>query len=372
MKKSLMYVINILMVYGCLIVSSCSGSDDPETPDDPNDDKVTSGIELIVDKATLEANGKDVVTFTVKDNNGEDVTSSSYIRNEVSDKYIGRKGANTFSYMENGQFTFKARYEKDGKEYFSESVTVTSQNRKKYEFYRRKVAVFKMTGTWCVNCPGMTKALETASEKIPNRIVEMALHASTTESADPFHLSATAEFATAMGGLSGFPTAVYDLRKSTASSNTSFSVIEENIETSMKDYPATCGIKISSKYDAANSTIKVNASLKSSVGGSYELAYVLVADGLIAPQTGADDKYVHNNTVLAVSGNFLGGATKFTLGSGEEHKANEFTIQNAKNLDPAKTRVIVYAIVKDGSAQIINNIAECGINSSVDYIENAN
>lgn len=371
MKTKLMYIISILLVYSYMIIGGCSGSDDPEIPGEPNkDDTELSTIKLSASKLTLEADGKDAVTFTVKDNNDKDITASCYIRNELIDKYIGRKGANSFSYMANGKFTFKARYEKDGKEYFSESITIIVQNRKKYEFYRRKVAVFKMTGTWCVNCPGMTTALDAARKEMPDRIVEMALHASTTEDTDPFHMGATADFATAMGGLSGFPTCVYDLRKETATSNSSLSIFRDNIEEAMRDYPATCGIKINSTYDASSARVRVNASLKSSVGGSYELAYVLVVDGLKAPQMGADANYIHNHTVIALSDNFLGSANKITLGAGEEYKANEFVIEQAMNLDPTKTRIVVYAIVKNGSVQMINNIAECGINSSIDYIEN--
>ena len=267
--------------------------------------------------------------------------------------------------MEDAVLNFSARYE----DYNSDAIEITFKNRKKYEFYKKHVAIFKMTGTWCVNCPGMTSALDQLNESMPDKFYEIALHASSNSGTDPFHTNATALFSNAMGGLYAFPTAVFNLRKTTATSNTSSTNLRNALENELLD-PAICAIKATTTYDAARQSVTINAGLVTDKGGVFELAYILVKDGLIAEQTGASSDYVHNATAIALSNNFLGTDGKFTLGAGEE-KLQNITLTSAMEIDPKDTRVLVYAIATVDGQDVVNNIISIPIGDSVTtYVEN--
>ncbi len=108
-------------------LTACSGSSDDDAPSTGND-KVEA-IVLKVDKTELEANGTDKVTFTVVDNNGNDLTATQakyvYIQEVTSGDYLD-KNVRTFSSVENGTYSFKAYFDK----LESETVTVKVKNRK--------------------------------------------------------------------------------------------------------------------------------------------------------------------------------------------------------------------------------------------------
>ena len=109
--------------------------------------------------------------------------------------------------------------------------------------------------------------------------------------------------------------------------------------------------------------------MKSNKGGEYDLVYVLVSDGLTA-SGGNETSYDY--TVRAISNNFMSMSTdgKFTVGVNQEHTAATFTISNATGLNPTTSRVVVYALRKVDGAYMVDNITECPINGSIDYIYN--
>ena len=268
-----------------------------------------------------------MATFTVTDANGKVLTTSEYMKNVyfedvTTGDYLERR-TNTFSAVENGTHKFKAYY----LDWESDEVSVTAQNRKNYALFYRKVGVFKMTGTWCTYCPAMTSALKKVEELMPGRMVKMAFHSSSSSATDPFHLSQTS---TIMGRF---------------------------------------GVKVNTSYNSSMGEITVNAALKSSQGGEYDLVYVLVTDGLTA-SGGNETSYDY--TVRAISNNYLSMSTdgRFTVKANEEHTAATFSISNAKNLNPATSRVVVYALRKVDDAYMVDNITECSINGSIDYLYN--
>lgn len=366
MKKNPMFLIfSLLCLVGCLM--ACSGSSDEEDGQGNTDSGEVEGpITLTVDKAKIEANGTDVATFTVTDKNGKVLTTSEYIKNVYIENvttgdYLERR-SNTFKAIENATYSFKAYY----LDWESESIELVVQNRKNYEAFYRKVGVFKMTGTWCTYCPAMTTALKKVEETMPGRMVKMAFHSSTSEATDPFHLQQTAMIMTRFGA-TGFPTNIYDLK--TMSVDRSVSTIKEMLVEQIKTYPATCGIKINSSYNGATGEITVDAALKSDKGGEYDLVYVLLTDGLKA--TGGNESS-YDYTVRAISGNFIAMSSdrKFTLSANQEHVAETFTIGTTGGLDAATSRVAVYALRKVDNAYMADNITECSIDGSVDYIYN--
>lgn len=366
MKKFPMFLVfGLLCLCGCFM--ACSGSsDENDDPGKTDDGEVKGPITLTVDKTKIEANGADVATFTVTDANGKVLTTSEYMKNVyfedvTTGDYLERK-TNTFTAVENGSHRFKAYY----LDWESEEVSVTAQNRKNYELFYRKIAVFKMTGTWCTYCPAMTSALKKVEETMPGRMVKMAFHSSSSTATDPFHLSQTSTIMSRFGA-TGFPTNIYDLKEMSIDRNVS--AIKNLLAEHIRSYPATCGIKINTSYDSSNGEITVNATLKSSKGGEYDLVYVLVTDGLTAS---GGNEASYDYTVRAISSNFLSMSTneKFTVSANQEHTAATFTISNAKGLNPATSRVVVYALCKVDGAYMVDNITECSIDGSIDYVYN--
>lgn len=361
-KFAMFFMSGMICLCGCF--TSCSGnSDENEVPDNG---EVTGPITLTVDKTKIEADGNDVATFTVTDANGKVLTTAEYIKNvyienTTTGDYLERR-TNTFTSVENGTHQFKAYY----LDWESDQVSVTAQNRKNYEVFYRKIGVFKMTGTWCTFCPAMTSSLKKVDEMMPNRMVKMAFHSSSSSATDPFHLSQTG---TIMGrfGATGFPTCIYDLKVMSIERNVS--AIKKILQEQLRQYPATCGIKVNSSYDASAEEITLNAALKSSKGGEYDLVYALVTDGLTA-SGGNETSYDY--TVRAISNNYLSMSTdgRFTVSANQEHTAATFTISNAKNLNPATSRVVVYALRKVDDAYVVDNITECSIDGNVDYVYN--
>ena len=168
-------------------------------------------------------------------------------------------------------------------------------------------------------------------------------------------------------GASGFPTCIYDLKVMSIDRNVS--AIKQTLQSQIRQYPATCGIKVNTSYNSSMGEITVDAALKSSLGGEYDLVYVLVTDGLTA-SGGNETSYDY--TVRAISNNYLSMSTdgRFTVSANEEHTAATFSISNAKNLNPATSRVVVYALRKVDDAYMVDNITECSINGSIDYLYN--
>ena len=366
MKKiPMFFVFCLLCLCGCFM--ACSGSsDEGDEPGNTDNGEVKGPITLIVDKSKIEADGMDKATFTVTDANGKKLTVSEYIKNvyfeDVSTgEYLERK-SNTFTAVEDGVHRFKAYY----LDWESDEVTVTAQNRKDYEMFYRKIAVFKMTGTWCTYCPAMTASLKKVEETVPGRMVKMAFHSSSSSAADPFHLSQTSAIMSRFGA-NGFPTCIYDLKKMSVDRNVS--VIKSILAEHLRNYPATCGIRINASYDAGKGEITVDAGLKSSKGGEYDLVYVLVTDGLTAS---GGNEASYDYTVRAISTNYMAMSTdrRFSVEAGQEHTAGTFTVSNVKGLDSSTSRVVVYALRMVDGEYMVDNITECPIDGSVDYIYN--
>lgn len=362
-KFTMFFMSSLICLCGCF--TACSGNSD-DNGEEPDNGEVTGPITLTVDKAKIEANGTDMATFTVTDANGKVLTTSEYMKNVyfedvTTGDYLERR-TNTFSAVENGTHKFKAYY----LDWESDEVSVTAQNRRNYELFYRKVGVFKMTGTWCTYCPAMTSALKKVEELMPGRMVKMAFHSSSSSATDPFHLSQTSTIMSRFGA-SGFPTCIYDLKVMSIDRNVS--AIKQTLQSQIRQYPATCGIKVNTSYNSSMGEITVNAALKSSLGGEYDLVYVLVTDGLTAS---GGNEASYDYTVRAISNNYLSMSTdgRFTVSANEEHTAATFSISNAKNLNPATSRVVVYALRKVDDAYMVDNITECSINGSIDYLYN--
>lgn len=344
-------------------LAACSGNSDDSASE------IGTGYTIEVDKTEIEADGIDAATFTVRNAAGtivstDDNMSKIYYKNVETGDRLDRLST-SFTSMENGTFEFAATV---SGEQTVNSVKITAKNRSNYETFFRRVAGFKLTGTWCPACPLMTSAVENMSEKDKSHFVEAAFHASASDSADPYAISyGQYDLGTAllMGfGGTGYPSMLYDL--DVLSVEKSSSGISKLIQEQRRKYPATSGVRIESVV--SGNSIQLTAMLKSSTGGEYDLGYLLLLDNEYYP-SGTATNGLYNNIVVGCSGNFMAmGSDAFTVGAGEERAVEfELPLDSFSETRRANLRVAVFSLRKADGKTIIDNIAQCAAGSSTEY-----
>jgi hypothetical protein len=331
---------------------------------------------LSVDKSEIESDGKQEAVFKITDANGAVLTENSelmskiYFKNEDTGRRLARR-TKVFRSVEDGEYTFSATF---SGEPCQNTVTVKSVNRSSYEVFKKNVCVYRFTATWCQNCPSMTKGLEKVSDWTKGRLVEMGLHGagSTYQLSDGTRYVADHLIAQFKAG--GFPSCVYDL--DLMAETRVYTEIEDIVFDRIAENPATCGIKATSTF--SNNTLTLQASVKTSTGGKYDLGYALLVDNcpggsnaVVNGQPAYEEKY--NNTVLALSGNYenLSSAAQ-ELAKDQEKQIVDYT-QTVTLPEYAKLSdctLVVFALKQNGNDIDIDNAVRFPLGGSVDYILN--
>lgn len=331
---------------------------------------------LSVDKTQIEADGRDMAVFTVKDHEGNVVSTESnmgviFFKNVADDTRLPRYSTG-FTSIADGEFEFVGIY--NGVE-TSNSVKIKAANRAKYEVFHKNVAIFKLTGTWCVNCPRMTAALHSLEDDAADHSIVLACHSE--NKGHPFYVPyngvdlASSVFLQMGETSAAYPTNCYDMVSLNTSSST-LNITDEIMQRRI-DSPANVGVKVSSVTLEGN-TVKVSASVKASAAGTYDMVCALVADDLKYEGGYTDnDESLYSNVVIAVSGdNFLTyrSASAFDLAKDEEYRRDfELTFPSAPSesvLKKMRAVILVHKKNADGSSEV-NNSAECPYEGSVDY-----
>ena len=367
MKNFLRYIfaLSALFAIGChgtpndLIIDE-AGKPEPEP-------EVKDNLVISVDKTTIEADGRDFVTFSLKLDGVELTTSEDemakiYFIHEKSGNRLDRYST-TFSAVKNGDYSFVATYRGQQS---SNSVQIKAVNREKYEPYSQKILVYDLTGTWCPACPSMTAGLENVDEMWKSNMIVLAVHGG---GVDPWLLKDNEGkdltfIMLSMFGSSGYPNCIYDLQYMNGTARTP-SAIGKIIESHLADYPATCGVKIEST-SLVGTTLTIEAAMTSATGGEYELGYAILLDNQrYDGGTAVDGKY--SDIVIARSANFLGmGDSKITTVANVE-STKTFTITDFKQSDIENVRVVVYALTKQNGKVYVDNANVCKLGGSADY-----
>ena len=143
------------------------------------------------------------------------------------------------------------------------------------------------------------------------------------------------------------------------------------------DAPATCGIKAYSTF--SNNELTLQASVKTSTGGTYDLGYALLVNNrpggsLIIQDNGQpayEDKY--NDVVVALSANYenLSNAAA-EIEKDQEKQIVDFkqtvTLPDGVKLDDCS--LVVFALKQNGNDIDIDNAVRFPLGGSVDYIYN--
>lgn len=349
-----MNIINKISSCICLLAVgfsgvSCSGNSD-ETEE--------LALTLKVDKTTLDANGRDAATFTVKQGS-TDVSSEATIRCITDGKNLS---GCTFSTETPGSYTFEATYKGVTSSpvtlQANEVIAVTSK-------FVRRVCAMEFTGVWCAECPkNITKFTYLLDSSYKDIVYLMAFHDNGTDT-DPMHIDESAQIARAFKQTS-YPAFVVDMRQGSVMT-IDYAAMRTMFNTSLNDYPAHCGTAISSVYNESTAQAKVTVKITSEKTSEYRLILYAVEDHVKNPQNDGgtwNENYIHRHVVRRLITSSINGDRLGEIAADKEI-SKEYTVNLDATWNP--NEVSFYALVTDADGYI-NNMSVCeAINGQTDY-----
>ena len=368
----------ILSVISFIALSACSGTVDPDSgteTKDPMKDVPEGVLRIFADKTEISADGNDEVTFTVMFGS-EDVSNAKtlqLIRNFNGDEKYMAYGANKFSTVTAGTYTFSAKYYYAGNNYTDNSVTVEAKPffNGEEKNYKRQYLGTLFTSTGCNSCPLAAKGLKQLQADNPGEIILAAFHADMVVP-DPMTIAETYEFQTALGGFQGLPAFFWNMREESYTGGSAFS---ESFAEEKDAYDTYSGVAVETTYDEGSSKLDVNIGITSNVPSVFRYMVILVEDDIPAKgeyeQNGQNENYVHYNVVRKVLTNVTGEKINdnLPLTVGVEVKASK-SVTLSKDWKPENMRVIVAAMTSEdgGYNWTVNNVNECKVGGSVSYL----
>ena len=330
-------------------------------------------LTIVADKSSIVANGSDAVTFTVK-YGAEDVSRSKTMN--IIYTYNGEQvtlngGVNSFTTTVAGEYKFKARYYKGGDIYSQDEVVVVASSAvsEGAQNFRHKLLGLQFTSVGCQNCPTLSSVIKSIRTSQPDRLVPVSFHIDYTVM-DPMKIAMGDTYYKALKGI-GLPMFNLDLRGESLTA--SRSVIEAEMENRMANYPPTCGVAITTSYDATTRSLTVIPRIKSNTASAYRYIVMLVEDGIEYEQYGVTGNYTHNNVVRAVLSDNVYGA-KFnggvTLAAGVDTALQtplKTTLGPAWKAENMRVVVCALSTTDNGSTYYCNNTNECVLGKSIDY-----
>ena len=368
----------ILSAISFIALSACSGTVDPDSgteTKDPMKDVPEGVLRIFADKTEISADGNDEVTFTVMFGS-EDVSNAKtlqLIRNFNGDEKYMAYGANKFSTVTAGTYTFSAKYYYAGNNYTDNSVTVEAKPffNGEEKNYKRQYLGTLFTSTGCSSCPLAAKGLKQLQADNPGEIILAAFHADMVVP-DPMTIAETYEFQTALGGFQGLPAFFWNMREESYTGGSAFT---ESFAEEKDAYDTYSGVAVETTYDEGSSKLDVNIGITSNVPSVFRYMVILVEDDIPAKgeyeQNGQNENYVHYNVVRKVLTNVTGEKINdnLPLTVGVEVKASK-SVTLSKDWKPENMRVIVAAMTSEdgGYNWTVNNVNECKVGGSVSYL----
>ncbi|MBO7192155.1 MAG: Omp28-related outer membrane protein [Bacteroidales bacterium] len=358
---------HILSFVIAVVLTSCHGFQDPNDflVPDPQ-----APFTLYVDKETIESDGVDAAVLEIVDANGIVLTDEEYIRNvsiyieELDEWRTGVGGGtepNIFTSIMDGTYTISAMYAGVQCE---NTVTITSQNRSKYEVFHKNVAIYRLTGTWCQYCPYMTEALANVDEYTKNHSIVLEFH-----NADEFSVpyNSTMDMAAMLlnrFGTSddGYPYCIYSLGE--GSGKRTVNDIQRLVKNQLAAAPARTGIKAESTVE--NGKVTVKATVKASTAGKYDLGIALLKDRCV-PSSASAHEDVYNDVVISISGNLYAmSIDAFDLAAGGE-MSFEKVCEHADIAPGSNCKVVLFTLTESGGKVVIDNSISFKVGESLDY-----
>ena len=356
-----------------LSLASCRGYVDVSDPD-----YVPEGVlRIFADRSSIKADGQQTVTFTVRF--GSRDVSSDQNMNLIciagdNEKTL-KPGVNVFTTTSPAEYRFKARYYSGSAHYTDNEVVVRADAVTEgvgQKDYYQKLWAMQFTAVSCTYCPLLTAALKEIMIEDPDRMVLTAFHVAFDEKVmpDPMRLDVNEDFRSIVKHGDGLPLFAFNMVKSQENIVSEKDKILSQKESILKNNPATCGVAVSADCDGTQVT--VTGKVTSNVAEPLRYHIFLVEDGVSYPQMGAEDGYLHDNVVRAVLaenkwGNQLNSG--LPVETGVEVEVSR-TVKVSKDWNVENMRAVFAVISQAGDGFVCNNINECALGASSEYIYN--
>lgn len=351
-----------------MVVWSCSSKGD-----DPAGNVPDGVLRIFADKTSIAADGADCVTFRVMfgaDDVSHERTMHLEWSSEDGNVVEMAAGANVFSTTAAGNYRFKACLYSGGYHWSDNEVIVSASGFEGLKAYTHKILGEQFTSVGCTSCPSLSTAIAEVQKELPGVLVPLSFHMD-FQMADPMAIQATDYFYNTYG-FTGLPFFNLNMRKRSGGIGTFKTDIIEGIEMEKKTFPAVCGVAIDTEYDEGSRKLDIITKITSNASLRFKYHIFLVEDGIEGFQSGASGMYVHNNVVRKM---FASDITGLNINSKKPFTPGvEVTASNSAVLDygwnPDNMRVVVAAMITGDSGMTFtcNNVNECRLGESVDYL----
>ena len=347
-------------------------NDEPENPgDNPNDNpnQNPSEITLSADSTSVEVG--EVITFTVTDGTGKNVTASSTIYD------INYSVVKNAKYKTDKEGTLRFFATRNG--YTSNTLVVTVGNgvddpeQNEGGAFLHKVLVIDHTGVNCGYCPSAIDNLRNLESKTswgPYYNV-VSCHAGGYASGDPARSTVATQLNSFQSNLiNGYPSIAINLYN--RASSYSYSDIASALASVVKKDGADVGIALT--VEKGSSKVTCSAQIKAAVSNEYKVNAWLLENNIYSPnQNGAtkDYHYYYNhairNTSETVSAGDFSGKSIGMLYIGETYNYNcEVSVDSSWEMNNLEVLIVVTA--RDGSNRWnVVNTAVCGVGESTPF-----
>lgn len=328
---------------------------------------------LSVDSEEIDIADGGTAVFTVT-YNGVDVTSSSSVTLTADSGAYELPDA-VFVPEAAGTYMFVATYE--GKMSNTVSVKVVDSTPVLVESaYNRHVCVVEFTGAWCINCPYgyslMYEKLSLPSNRKYQDTMHICAFHSDEEGRDDYALPQTQDVFDLCDAMLpeslAYPSFCVDFRTAGILTDDGIGSFVPAIKASHEQYPAHCGVAVSSELDADKTRATVTARISSELTSDYRMIILVIENMIKGWQKttlypdGKED-YIHNHVVRKVVTSYTGTFTGEKLADSAQIEAGEegtktwtFDIDSDWVLENTQ----IYAIALDSYGRA-NNMNLCAI-----------
>lgn len=267
----------------------------------------------------------------------------------IRNKYTFLVDANTSGTERSGQIVI---CDDGGK---CHAVTITQKKQEEHEAtdwretdFRHRSLIMWLTSTAYVPCPWFAEAVEIVKEEHPDKVEVIAMH----EGKSTLYFDGV-DLMIQRFRPSLIPMGMVDCRKEVISepqARIAANMFFEAAQETEDNYKAVTGISFSSAING--NKLDVDVSVYAKVAEEFKIAVVLLEDGIVADQAGADQKYVHYDVPR--------------LNLSKSMEGDSFTVSQAGTVVPLhfsgiipdkcvkrNCRILVYIQRKYGSQKVI-------------------
>lgn len=233
--------------------------------------------------------------------------------------------------------------------------------------FLRRSLVLRFTGTWCPNCPNMNQALEIAEKNDPDHIVAMSMHNLTSNS----HLAfANCNAFIALFGVLSYPRGFvnnYGEVENITNPSILTAVFEGLAEEAVSDLPSNTVIGGVTRLE--KDTVYADISIASKEAGLYALNAFLLEDGLVYPQEGGSEDYVHDNVIrIEMTDNLMGDNVSLEANGTYVTQLKVPVPSSVENTD--NLHVVVYTTYRGTFTGSVSNVLYGNFGTVVDNVVN--